>query len=80
MQSSPDGNSLAHWIRARPLVGWLIAVFVIFVCLGSVAVHQWAKAAVASPSASGNGTLIKGVGLVLGALFIVWRARGQMRR
>ena len=78
MQYPPEESRFTVWLRARPLVGWLIGLLIIFVCLGSPALLGWATIAIDPASGTDAGDIFKGVGLVLAALLIVWRARRQI--
>jgi hypothetical protein len=75
MQYPPEESRFTEWLRARPFVGWLIGLLIIFVCLGSPALLSWATNASTPASGTGSDEILKGVGIVLVTLFIVWRAR-----
>ena len=78
MQHPREESRLKAWLRARPIVVNSIALLIIFVCLVSPALLSWATAAIAPVSGIAKGDILKGVGIVLAALIIAWRARGKM--
>jgi hypothetical protein len=77
MQQGPKPDRSAEWVRAHPRLASAAALLIVFGIFAAIAFNEARKAG-GSDFGDGYGWL-KGVALVAGALFIVWRARKKMR-